>query len=193
MQLLPVVIVLPCCISLLERHPIVSHTHGLLCDYCQLLCSAEYADVIPPICCELWSVRSCGAQLRFAIAKCPKKTHWIRIGSRCSANCANISTCEGRAISWVCEVRYLGIFIICSRHLKCTLDNAKRSFYSAVNGILGKLLNIASEYVILQLIASKCMPVLLYGLKACSFTKTALRSLEFTVNRTEWTIGTWYS
>jgi len=113
----------------------------------------------------------------------PKKTHCIRIGPRCSANCANISTCEGRAISWVCEVRYLGIFIICSRHFKCTLDNAKRSFYSAVNGILGKLLNIASEDVILQIIASKCMPVLLYGLEACSLTKTDLRSLDFTVNR----------
>jgi len=56
-------------------------------------------------------------------------------------------------------------------------------FYSAVNGILGKLLNIASEDVILQLITSKCMPVLLYGLEACSLTKTDLRSLDFTVNR----------
>ena len=44
-------------------------------------------------------------------------------------------------------------------------------------------MNIASEDVILQIIASKCMPVLLYGLEACSLTKTDLRSLDFTVNR----------
>jgi len=52
-----------------------------------------------------------------------------------------------------------------------------------VNGILGKLLNTASEDVILQLISSKCVPILLYGLEACSLTKTDLRSLDFTVTR----------
>ena len=113
----------------------------------------------------------------------PKKTHCIRIGPRCSVDCANISTSEGRTIAWVSEVRYLGIFIVRSRHFKCNFDCAKRSFYSAVNGILGKLLNIASEDVILQLISSKCMPILLYGLEACSLTKTDLRSLDFTVTR----------
>ena len=44
-----------------------------------------------------------------------------------------------------------------------------------------KLFNIASGDVILQLIGSRCMPVLLYGLEACSLTKTDLRSL-FTVS-----------
>ena len=88
----------------------------------------------------------CELELKYLdMAVNPKKTHCIQIGPRCSANCANISTCEGRAISWVCEVRYLGIFIICSRHFKCTLDNAKRSFYSAVNGILGKLLTLLQK------------------------------------------------
>jgi len=72
--------------------------------------------------------------------------------------------------NWVIEVRYLGIFIVSSRQFKCTLDYAKRSFYSAVNGILAKFLNIASEDVILQLVGSKCMPILLYGLEACSLT-----------------------
>jgi len=58
-------------------------------------------------------------------------------------------------------------------------SDAKCLFYSAVNSILGKLLNIASEDVILQIIASKCMPVLLYGLEGCSITKTDLLSLDF--------------
>jgi len=57
-------------------------------------------------------IRQCELELKYLdMAVNPKKTHCIRISPRCSANCANISTCEGRAISWVCEVRYLGIFI----------------------------------------------------------------------------------
>jgi len=40
-------------------------------------------------------------------------------------------------------------------------DSAKRSFYSAVNGVPGKVLNIASEDIIQQLIVSKYMPILL--------------------------------
>jgi len=93
-----------------------------------------------------------GCELEFKyldVAINHKKTHCIRTGARCSVDCANISTCKGHTISWVSEVRYLGIFVIRSSHFKCTFDNAKRSFYSAVNGILGKFLNSASEDVIL--------------------------------------------
>ena len=70
-----------------------------------------------------------------------------------------------------------------AKHIKKFLVNAKQSFYSPVNGILGKVLNFASEDVILQLIVSKSMPILLYGLDACPVNKTDLRSLDFTVNR----------
>jgi len=41
------------------------------------------------------------------------------------------------------------------------------SFYRAANAIFGKVSRIASEEVTLQLIKSKCMPILLYGLVAC--------------------------
>jgi len=44
-------------------------------------------------------------------------------------------------------------------------------------------LNFASEDVILQLIVSKSMPILLYGLDTCPVNKTDLRSLDFTVDR----------
>jgi len=63
------------------------------------------------------------------------------------------------------------------------LDHAKRSFYRAVNGIFGRLGRTASEEVILELIKSKCLPILLYGLEACPLNKTNLRSLDFSVNR----------
>jgi len=50
----------------------------------------------------------------------------------------NASTAEGRVISWASEVRYLGVFVVRSRSFKWAYDNDKRSFYSAVNGILVK-------------------------------------------------------
>jgi len=45
---------------------------------------------------------------------------------------------------------------------RVSIDDAKRSFYRAANGIFGKIGRIASEEVMLQLIKSKCIPALLY-------------------------------
>ena len=54
------------------------------------------------------------------------------------------------------------------------LDHAKRSFYRAVNAIFGRIGRIASEEVItgIQLIKSKCIPILIYGLEVCPLTKS---------------------
>jgi len=60
---------------------------------------------------------------------------------------------------------------------------AKKSFYRAANAIFGKIGRIASEEVTLQLLKSKCLPVLLYGLDACPLTKANLNSLDFVINR----------
>jgi len=58
-----------------------------------------------------------------------------------------------------------------------------RSFFRAANSIFRKVGRIAYEEVILQLISSKCTPILLYGLEACSLTKSDLCSLDFVINR----------
>ena len=60
---------------------------------------------------------------------------------------------------------------------------AKRSFYAAVNGLFGKVLNLASEEVILELVRTKCTPILLYELKCFQLAKADLPSLDFTFNR----------
>ena len=90
---------------------------------------------------------------------------------------------NGSEISWVNEIRYLGIFTIRSIKFDCNLDHAKRSFYCAVNGIFAKLDRLASEEVILQPISKKCTPILLYGPEVCSLSKRKLSSLDITVNR----------
>ena len=79
--------------------------------------------------------------------------------------------------------RYLGVFIVRSRSFKCSLDHAKKSFYRSANAIFGKVGRFASEEVTLQLIKSKCIPVLLYGLEVCHLNKSDLRSLDFIINR----------
>ena len=80
------------------------------------------------------------------------------------------------------DLRYLGVFIIRSRIFKCSLDHARKSFYRSANSIFGKVGRIASEEVILQLIKSKCIPVLLYDLEACPLTKSDLSAMDFVVN-----------
>jgi len=87
-------------------------------------------------------------------------------------------------ITWVSELRYLGVILVKSRSFKVCLVYAKRSFYRAANAIFRKIERLyASEVVILQLIVSKCMPMLLFGLEACTLNKSQLSSVDFTINR----------
>ena len=52
-----------------------------------------------------------------------------------------------------------------------------------MNGLFGKLLNLASEEVILKLVRTKCTTILLYGLECFQLGKAGLHSLDFTFNR----------
>ena len=112
-----------------------------------------------------------------------KKSCYLRIGPRNDSIPANISTLAGHVIPWVNEMRYLGINIKRSRVFKCSLDQPKRAFYRAANGLFGKIGRFASEDVVIQLLISKCMPVLLYGLEVCCLRKADLHSLDFVINR----------
>jgi len=127
---------------------------------------------------------TCEAELTYLnMAINSKKSCCLRVGSRCDRPCNNLCTSGGHVIPWVDEMRYLGLFIIRSHTFKCSLDHDKRSFYRAVNGIFGRLGKTASKEVISELLKSKCLPILLYGLEACPLNKTNLRSLDFSVNR----------
>ena len=67
---------------------------------------------------------------------------------------------------------------------RVSLDILKRSFYRAANSVFGKVGRVASEEVTIQLFNSKCLPVLIYGLEACSLiTKSDLYSIDFVFNR----------
>jgi len=64
------------------------------------------------------------AWLNMAINFC--KSCCIRVGPRCDKSCANISSKTGSNIPWVTEMRYLGVYFVQSRYLKCSLTVAKR-------------------------------------------------------------------
>jgi len=61
--------------------------------------------------------------------------------------CANITTSNGEQLSWVKELRYLGVYVVQSRHFRCTIHECKKSFFRSVNAILGKVGSTAPEEV----------------------------------------------
>jgi len=64
-----------------------------------------------------------------------KKSCCLRIGLRCDKNCSIITNVTGVMITWVSELRYLGVFLVKSRSFKVCLDYAKRSFYRTTSAI----------------------------------------------------------
>ena len=54
------------------------------------------------------------------------------------AKCANIVSLSGQRISWVTELRYLGIFLTCSRIFTCSTDSAKHVLSIALLMLLAK-------------------------------------------------------
>jgi len=113
-----------------------------------------------------------------------KKSVCIRIGARFKAECCNLVTSEGQVLIWAKSLRYIGIYIVSASNFKCSLDNAKRSFYRSFNAIFGKVGLIASNEVIVQLIKTKCFPVLYYGLESCPLRKSQFSSLNFVISST---------
>ena len=112
-----------------------------------------------------------------------KKSTCIRFGPRYKAPCCNIVNRNADKICWVASCRYLGVYLITSRHFKCDFANAKKSFSRSVNSVFGKVLRTASEEIIIQLINSKCLPVLLYGVEACPVNATDMHSFDFIQTR----------
>jgi len=94
-----------------------------------------------------------------------RKSCCIRIGPRYDVTCANIGSINGLTIRWSNEMRYLGVYIVSSRLFKCFTCLCKEELYRGANAIFGKIGRLASEEVVLQLIKSKCIPILLHGLE----------------------------
>ena len=147
-----------------------------------------YADDILLLAPSIYSLQtlltSCENKLRsLGLEINVKKSMAIRIGPRFNVVCPPLLMSDGRQVQWVDCIRYLGVYIKSSRYFRCLFDRAKRSFYRSFNAVFGKIGRSASEEVILQLISSKCLPCLLYGLDVCPANRSEVNSLEFPFTR----------
>lgn len=112
-----------------------------------------------------------------------KKSCCLRIGPRFRNTCASIASSDGSVLPWVDKVKYLGIFITSAQSFRCCFDHAKRSFFRCTNAIFGKVGRLASEEVVLQLVQTKCLPILLYATEVCFIPRHTLSSLDFVFTR----------
>jgi len=60
-----------------------------------------------------------------------KKSGCLRVGPRCDIECTAVRpiSFDGRNLTWIAELRYLEVYFVKSRTLKCSLDAAKRGLY----------------------------------------------------------------
>ena len=110
------------------------------------------------------------------------KSVCVRFGPRYNSNCVDISLPDGQTLQWVSSCRYLGVYLSSASHFKCSISDAKKSFYRSFNAIFGKIGRIAAEDVIIELIVKKSLPALIYALEVCALNKSDLRALDYVVD-----------
>ena len=66
-----------------------------------------------------------------------------------------------------------------AKKFSVVFDANKKSYYRAVNSILYRVGRSASEEVLVKLIATNCLPVLLYGMEVGVLNKALLSTLDF--------------
>jgi hypothetical protein len=100
------------------------------------------------------------------------KSHCLVIGPKCNMEFATMSI-NGLPLAWAEKISYLGIAITTGKHFNVDLACQRRSFFSAVNGILSKS-HLASDMVKLYLCESHCLPIIMYSLEALSLPNAQL-------------------
>ena len=132
------------------------------------------------------SVASIGDNVCFRILKYSQYTTTKRSGNTQNSNHHLFITSDKGGGKCDCP-RCLSVWARLLRNACMDFDEmlrvAKRLFYKAVNRVFGKIGRIASEEVTLQLVKSKCIPILLYGLEVCELSESQMASLDFTINR----------
>jgi len=77
----------------------------------------------------------------------------------------------------------LGVTLLSGVKFHISLEKNRNKFYRSLNGILGKIGKNGSEFVLLSLIATRCVPCLTYGLKSILLNKTKLGRVEHPISR----------
>ena len=54
--------------------------------------------------------------------------------------------------------------------------------YRAFNAVFGKVGRVASPDVVVELVKTKCLPILCYGVEVCPVNKSHIGSLQYVVD-----------
>ena len=105
------------------------------------------------------------------------------MGKRCKLPCCSLLIEDGREVTRVSSIKYLGIVITENVTFSWSADHLKKAFNRACNAILSKILGKASEQLVMHLIKVKCLPILLYAIEAAVYKKSTLTSMDFALTR----------
>ena len=105
-----------------------------------------------------------------------KKSACIRFGKRFNCECSNICV-DGTSLPWSSNIKYLGIVFKSGFKFQVDFKTSRANFFRSFNAIYGKI-SKASEFVILSLVRSNCLPIILYNLEAYDLNVSTLRSLD---------------
>ena len=111
-----------------------------------------------------------------------RKCQFLRVGPRFDAKCAPIQF-KTVTFDWVHEIRYLGIFIVSCKKFNCNYSLARKKFFRAFNSIYEKVGDKNSVSLLTFLLATQCVPILLYGIDAAGLDKYEFKRLCYTYDR----------
>ena len=117
--------------------------------------------------------------LHFNVTKCAA----MRVGPRYKSVCSTLVVAGGVSISWVSEIKYLGVVISQGLFLKVNVHYNKVKFFNSFNSLYAKLGNQYSIDTLIHLLNTNCLSTLLYGLEAFNLTKSNFNDLQFPLNR----------
>ena len=110
-----------------------------------------------------------------------KKSCIIRIGKAYNSSVSDIVVGEN-PLPWGKSLSYLGVCFMAGKDIKYDFHETKSKYFGALNCLLGKIGTAAQESLILSLTATKCYPILTYGLETLTLTKRQLSSLCYAYN-----------
>ena len=100
-----------------------------------------------------------------------KKSICMRIGERHKAEVSKIYI-QSEAMDWKCEMKYLGVYFLAAKVLKCNLQPVRQKYFRALNGLFSKVGTRSSPMITLSLIDSFCVPLLSYGIESFNIRKS---------------------
>ena len=81
-------------------------------------------------------------------------------------------------LQWKQEIKYLGVVLTKSKRFQFNFQNAKQTYYRALNGIFGNVGLNTSPIVLCSLVESYCIPILLYNAESLIWSSKMLNSIE---------------